>query len=193
MKPKTKKLMKTLSQFLDRIANGKLLILLFLIYAIFPAYFLKNAEEKINQLAGKKVGVIDLTVGFNQQKTLQMVADYGDEARAYYARTEMTTDVIYPIVYAFLFGVILSLLYRNKAYKPFSWINLLPFVALIFDYLENICIVSLLQNYPSQSLNTATFCEVFKILKWIAFVISVVLILYGLIRLLLTKFSKNAT
>jgi hypothetical protein len=183
--------MKTLSQFLDRIANGKLLILLFLIYAIFPAYFLKNAEEKINQLAGKEIGVIDLTLGFNPQKTLQMVADYGDEARAYYAQTEVTTDVIYPIVYALLFGVILTLLYRNKAYKPFSWINLLPFVALIFDYLENICIVSLLQNYPSQSLNTATFCEVFKMLKWVSFGISVVLILYGLIRLLLTKVSKN--
>jgi hypothetical protein len=182
--------MKTLSKFLDRIANGKLLILLFLIYAIFPAYFLKNAEEKINQLAGKKIGVIDLTVGFNPQKTLQMVADYGDEAREYYAQTEMTTDVIYPIVYAFLFGVILTLLYRNKVYKPFSWINLLPFVALIFDYLENICIVSLLQNYPSQSLNAATFCEVFKMLKWLSFGISVVLILYGLIRLLLTKTHK---
>jgi hypothetical protein len=192
MNPKTQKTMKTLSQFLNRIANIKLLIFLFLIYAIFPAFFLKNAEEKINQLAGKKIGVIDLTLGFNPQKTLQMVADYGDEARAYYAQTEMTTDVIYPIVYALLFGVILSLLYRNKVYKPFSWINLLPFVALIFDYLENICIVSLLQNYPSQSLNTATFCEVFKMLKWIAFGISVVLILYGLIRLLLTKFSKNA-
>jgi hypothetical protein len=184
--------MKTLSQFLDRIANGKLLIFLSLIYAIFPAYFLKNAEEKINQLAGKKIGVIDLTVGFNPQKTLQMVADYGDEARAYYAQTEMTMDVIYPIIYALLFGIILTILYRNKAYKPFPWINLLPFVALIFDYLENICIVSLLQNYPSQSLNTTTFCEVFKMLKWIAFGISVVLILYGLIRFLLIKFSKNA-
>jgi hypothetical protein len=183
--------MKILSQFLERIANGKLLILLFLIYAIFPAYFLKNAEEKINQLAGKKIGVIDLTLGFNPQKTLQMVADYGDEARAYYAQTEMTMDVIYPIIYALLFGIILTILYRNKAYKPFSWINLLPFVALIFDYLENICIVSLLQNHPSQSLNVATFCEVFKMLKWVSFGISVVLILYGLIRLLLTKFSKN--
>jgi hypothetical protein len=184
--------MKTLSQFLNQIANGKLLILLFLIYAIFPAYFLKNAEEKINQLAGKKIGVIDLTVGFNPQKALQMVSEYGDEARAYYAQTEMTTDVIYPIVYAFLFGVTLTLLYRNKAYKLFSWINLLPFITLISDYLENICIVSLLQNYPSQSLNTATFCEIFKMLKWISFGISVLLILYGLIRLLLMKFSKNA-
>jgi hypothetical protein len=184
--------MKTLSQFLDRIANGKLLIFLILIYAIFPAYLLKNAEEKINQLAGKKIGVIDLTIGFNPQKTLQMVADYGDEARAYYAQTEMTTDVIYPIVYAFLLGIILSLLYLNKAYKPFYWVNLLPFIALIFDYLENICIVSLLQNYPSQSLMVANFCEVFKLLKWISFGFAIVLIFYGLIRLCIEKIRKTS-
>jgi hypothetical protein len=184
--------MKTLSQFLDRIANSKLLIFLILIYAIFPAYLLKNAEEKINQLAGKKIGVIDLTIGFNPQKTLQMVSDYGNEARAYYAQTEMTTDVIYPIVYAFLFGVILSILYCNKAYKPFYWVNLLPITALIFDYLENICIVSLLQNHPSQSLMVANFCEVFKLLKWISFGFAIVFIFYGLVRLLIEKFSKNS-
>jgi hypothetical protein len=184
--------MKRLSQFLDRIANSKLLIFLFIIYTIFPAYFLKNAEEEINQLAGKKIGVIDLTIGFNPQKTLQMVADYGDEARAYYAQTEMTTDVIYPIVYALLFGVILSLLYRDKAYKPFHWVNLLPFIALIFDYLENICIVSLLQNYPLQSLIVASFCEGFKLLKWVAFIFSVVFIFSGLVRLLKEKYRKNS-
>jgi hypothetical protein len=184
--------MKTLSQFLDRIANGKLLIFLILIYAIFPAYLLKNAEEKINQLAGKKIGVIDLTIGFNSQKMLQMVADYGDEARAYYAQTEMTKDVIYPIVYAFLFGVILSLLYRDKAYKPFHWVNLLPFIALIFDYLENICIVSLLQKYPLQSLTVANFCEVFKLLKWISFGFAIVFIFYGLVSLLIEKKRKTS-
>jgi hypothetical protein len=182
--------MKSFSQFLDRTANGKLLIFLLLIYAMFPTYFLKNAEEKINQLAGKKIGVIDLTVGFNPQKTLQMVANYGDEARAYYAQTEMTTDVIYPIVYAFLLGIILTLLYRNKAYKPFPWINLLPFIALIFDYLENICIVSLLNNYPSQSMMMANFCEIFKLLKWLSLGIILILILYGLLRLLLAKLNK---
>jgi hypothetical protein len=182
--------MKPFSQFLDRIANGKILIFLLLMYAIFPAYFLKNAEEKINQLAGKKIGVIDLTIGFNPQKTLQMVADYGDEARTYYAQTEMTTDIIYPIIYALLFSVILSLLYRNKAYKPFYWVNLLPFIALIFDYLENVCIVSLLQNYPSQSLMVANFCEVFKLLKWVSFGFAIVFIFYGLIRLLIEKIRK---
>lgn len=82
--------MKALSQFLDRIANSKLLFLLLIIYAIFPSYILKNAVKKINQLAGKTIGVIDLTVGFNPQKTLQMVADYGDEALDYISNPKVS-------------------------------------------------------------------------------------------------------
>jgi hypothetical protein len=175
--------MKTFSQFIERIANGKLLILLFLIYAIFSGYILKNAEEKINQLAGKTVGVIDLTFGFNPQKTLQMVADYGDAAREYYAKTEMTTDVLYPIVYTLLFCIILTLLFRNKTYKPFSFINLLPFAALVFDFLENITIVTLLKSFPNTSETVAFLCEIFKMMKWLSFGLIILFVLYGLLKL----------
>lgn len=185
----TIKTMKKLSNTLYRIANWKILLGLLLIYMVFAGYFLKNAAEKINELAGKKIDVIDLTVGFNPEKTLQMVADYGDTARVYYAQTELTTDIAYPIIYAFLFSIILSLLYKNKAYTPFSTLNILPFFTLIFDCLENFSIVFLLKNYPSQSHSVATFCEVAKLLKWLTLGAILVLTLYGLIRLLLSKFS----
>ena len=133
--------MNALSLFFDRIANWKVLLLIIAIYISFPAYFLKDAETRINILAGKTLGPIDLTMGFTPERTLQMVAEYGDEARAYYATVESTIDLVYPITYAFLFGVILTLVYRKKRYKPFPYVNILPFVALIFDYLENlICI-----------------------------------------------------
>lgn len=176
--------MKTLSLFLDRIANWKILLVIIAVYVSFPAYFLKNAETKMNTLAGKTLGPIDLTMGFTPEKTLQLVAEYGDEARAYYATVETTIDVVYPIVYAFLFGVILTLLFRGKSYKPFKYVNLLPFASLFFDYLENITIVTMLKSYPEQSMVVATFCEIFKLGKWLTFAATVVLIVYGLLRLL---------
>jgi hypothetical protein len=184
--------MKNLSNTLYRVANWKILLGLLLIYVFFAGYLLKNAGEKINELAGKTIDVIDLTVGFNPEKTLQMVADYGDNAREYYAQTELTTDIAYPIVYAFLFSIILSLLYRNKTYAPFPTLNIIPFFALIFDYLENFSIVYLLKNFPSQSHSVATFCEVAKLLKWLVLMAIIVLTLYGLIRLLLSRFSPKS-
>ena len=172
---------------LDRVANWKSLLLLVALYISFPAYWLKNAEATINQLAGKAMGPVDLTMGFNPARTLRMIADYGPAARAYYARVELTVDVTYPIVYALLFAVILTLLFREKAYKPFVWVTLLPFVSLIFDYLENATIVGLLTSYPSQSYALAVLCEIFKLAKWLTVGLIIAMILYGIVRLLLSK------
>lgn len=173
--------MATFSDFLNRIANWKSLLFFLAIYISFPAYFLKNAELKINELAGKTVGIIDLSFGFNPQKTLDMVAAYGDAARTYYARTEMTTDVAYPIVYAFLLGIILTMLYRRTQYARLS---ILPFITLLFDYGENINIIALLRSYPAQSMTIATLCEICKLMKWLCFGGTILLVVIGLAGLL---------
>ena len=39
--------MKALSLFLDRISNWKVLLVVIAIYISFPAYFLKNAEQRM--------------------------------------------------------------------------------------------------------------------------------------------------
>ena len=179
--------MNKLILFLNRFSNWKTLVGLILLYAIFPFILLKNAEEKINQLAGKEVGPIDLTFGFSPERTLQMVEDYGDAGRAYYAQVALTIDIIYPIVYALLFAVILTLIYSRLIGGPVKYLNLLPFVAMFFDYLENITIVSMLKNYPEQSEAMATLCELFKLFKWMIFALILFLIIYGLIKLIFRR------
>lgn len=174
--------MNALSRFLDRIAGWPLLGLLFAIYLSFPAYWLRNAEATINRLAGKPIGPIDLTIGFSPDRTLQLVADYGPEARRYYAQVELTVDIIYPLVYAMLFTVILTLLFRNKPYKPFAWVALFPFVSQLFDYLENGAIIGLLTTYPAQSPALAIACEVAKLMKWLSFGLVILFILSGLLK-----------
>jgi hypothetical protein len=176
--------MKTITNFLDRIANWKSLLIFLALYLSFPAYFLKNAEAKINELAGKTVGVIDLTMGFDPQTTLDMVAQYGDLARSYYATTEFTTDIAYPLVYAFLFGIILTLLFRKKR---LYWVSALPFLTMLLDFAENITIVRLLTSFPSQSLVVATLCEIFKLLKWLSLGAIFALIVYGLVLRLISR------
>ncbi|GAB2781982.1 hypothetical protein GCM10027275_27220 [Rhabdobacter roseus] len=184
--------MNALSRFIDRIATWKILIPLLALYISFPAYWLKNAEATINRLAGKPLGPIDLTFGFDPARTLRMVADYGPAARAYYTLIELTTDLVYPIVYSLLWAVVLTLLFRGKAYKPFGWIALLPFISLLFDYLENATIVGLLTTYPNQSVALAVLCELFKLAKWLTFGGVISLVLYGLVRLMVTQWRTSS-
>ena len=37
-------------------------------------------------------------------------------------------------------------------HRPNRWVALLPFGTLLFDYLENAAIVTLLTSYPAQSM-----------------------------------------
>ena len=60
-----KSILRSFTRFLNRIASGKSLLFLALLYVIFPAYLLKHAEQKINSLAGREIGIIDLTFGFH--------------------------------------------------------------------------------------------------------------------------------
>jgi len=168
----------TLIKFIAGIANWKTLLLFLALYIFFSGYILKNAELKIDELAGKQVGVIDLTFGFHPQKTLDMVASYGDAARDYYSKIEMTADLAYPIVYAFLFSIILTLIYRNSS---LAWVSILPFVNMILDYSENAFIIILLNSFPQQSFALAVLCEIFKLLKWVLLTFIVLLIVFGLI------------
>jgi hypothetical protein len=183
--------MQTLSNFLNRISNWKTLSVTLVLYLFCAGVLLKNAETKINELAQRTVGIIDITIGFNPQRTLTMVQDYGDAARAYYARTEMTLDVLYPIVYTSLFCIILTLLFRNKSYKPFKYANLLPFMVMIFDFSENISIVTLLKTFPNTSKTVLFLCEIFKMGKWLSLGVMIVFVLYGLLRLAFKKGLSN--
>jgi hypothetical protein len=100
----------------------------------------------------------------------------------------MTTDLIYPIVYAFLFGITLTLLYRKSSY---AWVNILPFICLLFDYFENINVIILLRTYPQQLLTVAVICEIIKLAKWIIFGSVVLLVIIGLVSLLINRVKQK--
>jgi hypothetical protein len=173
--------------FLNYISNWKTLVGLILLYLLFPVVLFKNAEEKINAFAGKEIGPIDLTFGFNPQRTLQMIEAYGDAGREYYASVETSIDLAYPVIYALLFAVMLTMIYRRLLGRQVRHLNMLPFVAMFFDFMENLAIVSMLRHYPEQSLTMATLCEIFKLCKWVTFLVILFLLIYGLVKLLFMK------
>ncbi|GAA4450847.1 hypothetical protein GCM10023189_12100 [Nibrella saemangeumensis] len=184
---------RTLSAFFYRIASWKTLLVAIPFYMVFPAYFLKTIEENLNAYAGKAIGPVDLLIAnTDPDKILEMVAMYGPEGRPYYAFGVLTADVAYPVIYTFLLGVALSLLFRSRTYTPFYWVNLIPVAAMLFDLLENACIVTLLNTYPDASRSVAILCMVFSNLKWGGFALSLGLILYGLVRLLMRQFSRSS-
>ncbi len=176
-------MLNSLSTLLYRIASWKTLLVAIVLYIPFPAYLLKNLEIQMNALARKEIGPIDLLFEYNPAKISRMVADYGPEGRAIYAQGALIVDTAYPIIYTFLFCIILSLLFRNRTYAPFRLVNVVPVGILILDLLENACIVYLLKTFPNTSMAIASLCSILTNLKWAVTAVFLGLVVYGLIRL----------
>ncbi|WP_080053987.1 hypothetical protein [Spirosoma aerolatum] len=180
-------MLPALSSFFYRIASWKTLLLGLALYIPFPAYIFKHLEADMNALAGKSLGPIDLLIGYDPGRVMQMVSEYGPEARALYARGELTDDLAYPLIYTFLLCIILSLLFRNRSYAPFQFVNIVPIWIWAFDLLENLCIVYLLKCYPETSTAVASICSVLTNLKWAAFAVVLGLIVYGFVRWVISR------
>lgn len=118
-----------------------------------------------------------------------MLVDYGPAARAFYARAELTVDLMYPLVYSLLLMVLLTMLFRHKPNRRF---NTLPLLTLLFDYLENAAIITLLMSYPTQSTGVAIVCELAKLGKWLSFGGTIALIVYGLVLRITRRVPQTA-
>jgi hypothetical protein len=118
--------------FFNRFSNWKTLVLFFGLYVFFNAYVLSKSESKINSLSKKEAGVVDLTFGYNPERTIEMISDYSAEAKDYCINTALFTDTIYILVYVFFFVILLTLLFKSSSLKR---VSLLPFVIMMFDFL----------------------------------------------------------
>lgn len=181
-------MIRSLSAFFYRNASWKTLLIGILLYIPIPLFILGPLEKQLNAYAGYEIGPIDLLIAeFNPAKIQQMVADYGPKGRAVYAQGTLIDDTIYPIVYTFLFCIILSLLYRRRGTVSGSLVNVFPLLALVLDLVENAFILTLLNGYPAPLPTVAVLCSVANNLKWTSLAITGVLAVYGLLRLAFRK------
>jgi len=125
---------------------------------------------------------LDLHFTHNPEVTYNNFDAMTLEQQKKYMRGELTTDIIYPIIYTLFFTFTLLLLYGANGIIP-----LIPYGAFIFDILENLSLFTLLKLYPEQINWLAWTSSVFSTLKWLFVLISFLLVIIGLFRKFIFK------
>jgi hypothetical protein len=174
-----------LLNFNQRLANWKVMGVIIVLFLFIEAFLLPIGSRKLNEYS-HGLGVIDLHLTYSVNKVYQMIESYGSDGRAFYIEFTLSADLIYPLVYSSLFSLLITVIFR-KAFALDSWLQKLPllvYITLIFDYLENICILTMLANYPTKMTILAQFSNVFTICKWSFALISIILLAAGLISLI---------
>lgn len=160
------------------IAGLKAFIAALLIYLAFAGLVMSPGAAKIQQLSGKKIEILDLQFTYTPAKARAIIADYGDAARNYAANFEMIADTLYPVVYTFLFAIMISWVFKSlSAYGVrVKYVLLLPYCVMFADYGENIGIIQMLKTFPNFSDFHVVISSFFTSLKWSLLVVETVII-----------------
>jgi hypothetical protein len=175
-------MLSTLARRVDARASWRGVGILLVCYAALVAA-LGKAEAQIKAYSGG-LGVPDLMQGFTSAELYDRLEAFRPEGRRIYLQAELV-DMVYPAVYATFFAFLLALVARTlrEEASRLRAICLLPYAAMIADYLENACFFTVLLSWPARHEAVAAAGGVFNLSKWAAFGITLPLVVVGLVAM----------
>ncbi len=167
--------------FLSRITWPRAGLLFLVMVGIISV--LTAAENRIKVYSGG-VGVPDLALFFSRDDLRSRLDAFGKEGREIYLKAELL-DLLYPWVYAGFYGAVIGLCGMRLMGKSSPWriLCLLPFLALLADYLENAGIFMVLLSWPTPSPTAEALAAWGNAAKWSLFTPTLLLALVGLLGL----------
>ncbi|MBZ0278984.1 MAG: hypothetical protein K8I60_22755 [Anaerolineae bacterium] len=179
-----------LSSFIQQRSSGRLLLLLTVVMIVLGILMVSplSPSEELMALANGR-NVPDAQIWRTPDDLYSLLADYGAYGIQLYLTRVSPVDLFIPIGQALFLAVALSLVLRRITAAGNRWrmLNLLPFVAMAGDYLENISIVAIMRAYPTHLDTLAGAATLFTFVKTVVSVAAVVLILAGLVMVLVKR------
>ncbi|MBP2097481.1 hypothetical protein [Enterococcus rivorum] len=136
--------------------------------------------------------IFDFSLNYSPETAYRMIANYGSEGRSLY-RIMLILDFLFPITYM-LFGITLTGYLVNHYFPENKKLNTLFFVTImgmIFDWIENIFILTMLNNFPEKTDFLANYTRSFTILKFSLLGITVLSLLLMTIVGLSSRYRKQ--
>ena len=155
---------------------------------VFPFVARRMAEA-----AGASVRPLDLRFSYSQEQAYTTLLALGDHGRRLYGFVEGTIDVFYPVLYALFLFLLIERLLRGTRPRWLDLAALVPFAAMVFDWLENAAILAMIARFPRPPGAVATLGSAFTTLKWVAFLLTLVVLLYAAARRVAMRRAADPT
>ncbi len=182
----------TFSNTLKKYAKGRIIFAFLALMLLFAMFIVPTVQGRLEASSGGS-GPIDLLLSYTPEKAYSMIASYGNAGRSLYRTFAMTADVIYPVVYSIFLGLLITWLFQRSIApnSKLQMLNTVPFGALLFDWLENISIVTMLSLYPSTPTTVAKLASICTTIKWSFGAAGMLLVLIGFAIALKNGFKKT--
>lgn len=161
---------------LDQCATWTVFILLLVLGGLCWLGFKWRDKALSERAGGEKITTFDGRYAYTPQEAHDLLEMMGKRGRRLYAFTQVTLDLIYPLVYSSLFLIMIFRLYGDPGY-----LLLVPVIAFVADLLENFTNIYLALSHRQGSVpSLARFSSLCTWVKWSGVTISAILILVGI-------------
>ena len=182
-------MLQSYQKLMDRWANGRTVVISLLAAMAVYCYMVFVSIPAVMAYEGK-LRLFDMKpLGFDFEYAKLLLLSLGTEGRQVYLTRQLPIDMIYPLLFAISGGLLLYYLFKKAApTRPrFLLLSLVPILAGLCDYLENIGIISMLRSFPDLSTGTVCFTSTFTIGKSGLTTLFWLLMLIGLIMVLIRR------
>ena len=190
--------MKRLTRFIEKNISGKKVLGLFILTNVVYTFMVTVTIPKTMEFSNGMKLLDMMPTGYNLNYVSELFTSLGENGRLTYLSNQIPIDMIYPLLfgisYCLLLGYFLNKL--NKLNSPYIYMCVIPIIAGIADYLENIGIITMLKNYPELTEVAVKTTSSFSLIKSIStstffIVLIVMLIILGIKFMKRNKTSAN--
>lgn len=154
------------------------------VLAFFTVLFILTiaALPRIQESSSETSRSPDMSFSYTVEELYEIAESYGAEGRNNYIVMRFTFDLVFPLIYGGFLISSLGWLYNTD--RLLNWrdrVVLLPFGALIFDYLENISTSIVMGFYPARVNFVGFLATVFTPVKWGLLSVAFLVLIPGLV------------
>ena len=171
-----------LNKIIEKNISGKKVLGLFIITNLVYAFMLMVTIPKTMEFANGMKLLDMMPTGYDFNYVNKLFSTLGDIGRETYLTSQIPVDMIYPLLFGISYCLVMAYFLKkiNKLKTPFIYLCLLPIIAGIADYSENIGIITMLNSYPDFTETTVNITSMFSVIKSIStsiFFISLIVVL----------------
>lgn len=152
---------------IKRNLSGKKVLLMLIATNVIYVIMLTITIPRVMSFAGGMKILDMMPTGYSPEYVNTLLNALGADGRHAYLYNQLPLDAIYPFMcgasYSLLLAYVLSKL--NKLEGPLFYVCLIPVFSGLFDYCENIGIVTILTTYPNNSAALTNVTSIFSVLK----------------------------
>ena len=140
--------MNLLTKFIEKNISGKKVLGLFILTNVVYLFMLSVTIPKTMKFSNGMKLLDMIPTGYDLNYVSELFSSLGEDGRRAYLTNQIPVDMIYPLLFGLSYCLLLGYFLKklNKLNTPLLYLCLLPVIAGISDYFQNIGIITMLNS-----------------------------------------------